>query len=245
MPSAGACRGQVVAEADAVGRAERGQAAVDLADDGDALVGEVEQVDGEHADDDGDERAGNDGRVAPQGHDDDERHDADDQRAGVGVAEVAEEAPQLLEEVALLALDPNSFGTWPMMIVRARPMMKPLSTGSEMKLARKPSRSSPAPSGEQAGHEGEHTGEGEDVVGPAGGQVGDRRRRQRRRRRHRPDDQVARAAEGGVEQQRRRRRVQPDDRRDAGDRRVGQRFGHEHRPHRQPGDHVASQPRRW
>ena len=31
------------------------------------------------------------------------------------------------------------------MIVRARPMMKPLSTGSEMKLARNPSRSNPAP----------------------------------------------------------------------------------------------------
>ena len=41
---------------------------------------------------------------------------------------------------------PNSFGTWPMMIVSARPTMKPLSTGSEMKLARKPSRSSPATS---------------------------------------------------------------------------------------------------
>ena len=35
-----------------------------------------------------------------------------------------------------------------MMIVRARPMMKPLSTGSEMKLARNPSRSNPATGGE-------------------------------------------------------------------------------------------------
>ena len=94
-------RGEVVAEADAVGRAERRQAAVDLSDDGDALVGEVEQVDGDHADDDGDERAGHDGCVAPQGDHDDERHHADDQRPGVRVAEVAEEAPELLEEVAL------------------------------------------------------------------------------------------------------------------------------------------------
>ena len=29
------------------------------------------------------------------------------------------------------------------MIVKARPMMKPLSTGSEMKLAMKPSRATP------------------------------------------------------------------------------------------------------
>ncbi len=39
---------------------------------------------------------------------------------------------------------PNSFGSWPMMIVSARPMMKPFSTGWLMKLARKPSRNRPA-----------------------------------------------------------------------------------------------------
>ena len=39
---------------------------------------------------------------------------------------------------------PNIFGTCPTMIVSASPTMKPLSTGSEMKEARKPSRSRPA-----------------------------------------------------------------------------------------------------
>ena len=39
---------------------------------------------------------------------------------------------------------PNSFGSCPMMIVSASPTMKPLSTGSEMKPARKPRRSRPA-----------------------------------------------------------------------------------------------------
>jgi hypothetical protein len=39
---------------------------------------------------------------------------------------------------------PNSLGSCPTMIMRATPMMKPLSTGSEMKLATKPSRASPA-----------------------------------------------------------------------------------------------------
>src|SRR5215217_2118946 len=33
---------------------------------------------------------------------------------------------------------PSSFGTWPMMIVKARPTIKPLSTGSEMNDARSP-----------------------------------------------------------------------------------------------------------
>ena len=41
---------------------------------------------------------------------------------------------------------PSRSGTWPMMIVSASPTMKPLITGSEMKPARKPSRSSPASS---------------------------------------------------------------------------------------------------
>jgi hypothetical protein len=39
---------------------------------------------------------------------------------------------------------PSNLGTWPIMIVMASPMMKPLRTGSEMKLATKPSRTSPA-----------------------------------------------------------------------------------------------------
>lgn len=39
---------------------------------------------------------------------------------------------------------PSSAGTWPTMIVSARPTMKPLSTGSEITAARNPSRSVPA-----------------------------------------------------------------------------------------------------
>ena len=55
--------------------------------------------------------------------------------------------PQICSKKSPSALStPNSFGSWPAMIVSARPTMKPLSTGSEMKLARKPSRSSPAAS---------------------------------------------------------------------------------------------------
>ena len=38
---------------------------------------------------------------------------------------------------------PKSLGTWPIMMVKARPMMNPLSTGSEMKLAMNPSRNRP------------------------------------------------------------------------------------------------------
>ena len=72
-----------------VGQAERRQPAVDLADDRDTLVGEVEQLDGDDADDDGDERARHDRRAPSQGEHDAERHRADDERPAVGVAEVA------------------------------------------------------------------------------------------------------------------------------------------------------------
>ena len=52
------------------------------------------------------------------------------------------------------------------MIVSASPMMKPLSTGSEMKLARKPSRSSPAISASDPGDERERHGQGEERFVP-------------------------------------------------------------------------------
>ena len=41
-------------------------------------------------------------------------------------------------------LMPRRAGTWPTMIVSARPTMKPFSTGSEMRLATKPRRARPA-----------------------------------------------------------------------------------------------------
>ena len=48
--------------------------------------------------------------------------------------------------------------------------------------------------------------------------------------------------ERGVQHERGRRRVETDHGRDAGDRGVGEGLGHEHGPHREPGDQVASQP---
>ena len=71
---------------------------------------------------------------------------------------------------------PNSFGSCPTMIVRARPMMKPLSTGSEMKLARKPRRSQAGDDGDQAPtHRASADGHRQERVGTAGAR-GRRRR---------------------------------------------------------------------
>jgi hypothetical protein len=45
---------------------------------------------------------------------------------------------------AMPAPSPNSFGIWSTMMTSPMPALKPISTGSEMKLARKPSRSTEA-----------------------------------------------------------------------------------------------------
>ena len=69
----------------------------------------------------------------------------------------------LLEEVAAALRDPEQLrGAGPMMIVSASPTMKPLSTGSEMKFARKPRRQEtgderhdPDDERQRGGHRGE------------------------------------------------------------------------------------------
>ena len=130
------------------------------------------------------------------------------------------------------------------MIVSARPMMKPLSTGSEMNEARKPRRSSPASERDDADGERERGGQRDELVAGSAPRVADDAGGQRRGRRHRGDDEVARAAEQRVEDQGRDGGVQADDRRDAGDRGVGERLRDQHRPHGQAGEHVAADPGR-
>ncbi len=74
---------QVVVASHAVGRAERRQAAGDVADDLDALVGEVEELDDDHAEDDGGERTGNDRGEATQPEHERQRRRPDEQRQAV------------------------------------------------------------------------------------------------------------------------------------------------------------------
>ena len=131
------------------------------------------------------------------------------------------------------------------MIVSASPMTKPFITGSEMKLARKPRRNSPATSANRPVTIASIAVNAAKFSGPPVVELGDRRGRERGARRAGTDDEMLRRAEQRVQHQRRRRRVQTDDRRDAGDRRVGERLGNEHRPQRETRDHVARHPRRW
>ena len=131
-------------------------------------------------------------------------------------------------------LMPNSFGTWPMMIVRARPTMKPLSTGSEIRLARNPSAGRPPSSASTPVVMASAAVNAATLSRPAVASVATCRRRQRRGRGHGADDQVPRAAEQGVEEEGGRRGVEPDDGRDPGHGGVRERdLGHEHGPHRE------------
>ena len=138
-------------------------------------------------------------------------------------------------------LTPRRAGTWPTMIVSARPTMKPFSTGSEMRLATKPSRARPATRPMTPAVIASAIVSSVNLGVPCVAITADRRRRECRRGGHRPDDEMPRAAEGRVQQQRRGRRVQARDGRYAGDHGVGERLGHEHRPHGRARNRVRTQ----
>ena len=95
---------------------------------------------------DRDERPGYDRRDTPQRQHERQRETPTDQRAPCVSPRLPRKSQSCRKKSPSPFSTPNSFGTWPMMIVSARPMMKPFSTGSEMKLARKPEP-------EQAGEE--------------------------------------------------------------------------------------------
>lgn len=95
---------------------------------------------------------------------------------------------------------------------------------------------------DEPGDDRERGGGDDEGRGTRGDDVGDGGSGQGGGGRHRPGDQVPRASQRRVEQQRAGGGVEPDDLRDPGDRRLGQRLGHEHRPHREAGDEVAAQP---
>jgi hypothetical protein len=218
---------EVVGEA-RVREPERREAALDLAHDGHAVLVQAEELDGENPGEDGDERAGNDRRHLLQPDDEDEGEAADQQGEAARVAEVAEQVPELLEEVALGLLDTEELRHLADDDRQRQPDDEPLEDrlGDEAREEAEPEDS--CKEGEDSGHEGERDRQLEEVVGAGGRQVGHRCGGQRRSGRHRAGDEVPRAAECRVEQQGARGRVEADDRGDAGDRRVRERLRDEH-----------------
>ena len=79
---------------------ERRQAALDRSDDLDPVVFEAEHLHQDDPEQHGDQRPRNGGRKPAQTDDHPQRHHTDEQRQAVRLAEVGDDVPQLLEEVA-------------------------------------------------------------------------------------------------------------------------------------------------
>ena len=189
-----------------------------------------------------DERGGHDRQEPPQTEHERQRREPDEQRDPARLPEVAEQSPELLEEVAVGLLDAEQLRDLADDDREREPDDEALEHGLRDEAREEAEAAEPGEQCDHADDERERDRELHELVRSDGSERGDRRGRECRSRGHRPGHEVARAAEGGVEDQRRRCRVQAVDRRNAGDRGVGERLRHEHGPDRQPGDQVAAQP---
>ena len=110
----GGARGRGSRCASTSGSPNDGSPLVDVADDRDAVLVEVEQLDRGDPEQHGDERArARPARLSFRPRTSGERGDADEQRQPARVAELAEQVPELLEEVALALLDAEQLGQLP------------------------------------------------------------------------------------------------------------------------------------
>jgi hypothetical protein len=92
---------------------EGGQARLNRADDGRAVPVQVGQLDDDNPEHDRGKRPGNHRSDPPQPQDQRQRPQPDQQRQPAGLAELAGQMPQLLEEVALALGDPEQLGQLP------------------------------------------------------------------------------------------------------------------------------------
>jgi hypothetical protein len=201
-PDGRASRGEVVGEPDAVWQPERRQPGVDVADDRHALFVQVERDHGEHAGEHGDERTRHSGRDLAQDEHDRQRAEPDGERAPLGVVELGEHVPRLLEEVALLLLDPEQLRELADDDRQGEPDDESLEDRFGDEVGDEAHAQHARGDGKQPDHQREHDREGGELVGIArhspGDQVGHDRGGQRRGGRHRARDEVLGAAECGV-----------------------------------------------
>jgi hypothetical protein len=158
----------------------------------------VEQPHGQDAQQDRDQGAGHQREVAPQPQHQDERGQADGNGGRAGLAEPAEQVPQLLEEVPAAPLDPEQGRQLPGDDGQGEPDDEALEHRLGDEAGQEAKAQQAGAHGEQPGGDGQGGGVGEEAGAALGGDVGHGRRRQRRGCRHRPHHQVPGAAEGGV-----------------------------------------------
>jgi hypothetical protein len=169
---------------------EGGQAGVDVADDRDPVPVEVEDRHRGDAEQHGDQRAGQHRQPAPEPEHDREADHADGRVGPLVWPSRVRNVQACWKKSPSPFGTPDSLGTWPTMIVRARPTMKAL----EHRLGDEGGQEAePEQAGEQrepAGDQGQRRGQRDVPVGAAGGEDRDRAGGQRRGGGHRSDDEV-------------------------------------------------------
>ena len=222
------------------GSAERRQAARDRPDRRDVECEGLDRGDGA---DDGHERTRNARSEAAQAEDHRQRARADEQRQALRVAEMGDEVPGLLEEVARPRADPEQLRQLADDDREREADDQALEHGRADELGQEAEAQQTRDQGGDARRDGQAGGERDEALAPHRGQIGDRGRRQGRGGRHGSHDEHARAAKGRVQQQRAGRRVEADDRRDVRDARVRERLRNQDRPEREARDQIGAKPR--
>jgi hypothetical protein len=188
------------------------------------------------------ERLRDDRGDATQNEEQRERREPHEQRQPTRVAELRQEIPDLLEEVAGASLEAEELRQLPGDDRQGKADDEALEDGLRDVVGEEAEACEPCERGSDSGGDREGDRHLREAVAALGGELRDRRRGQRRSRRHRADDQVPGAAERGIEDERARRGIQTDDGRHAGDRRIRKRLRNEHGPHGDSRDDVAPKP---
>ena len=193
--------------------------------------------------DDGHERTRNARSEAAQAEDHRQRARADEQSQALRVAEMGDEVPGLLEEVARPRADPEQLRQLADDDREREADDQALEHGRADELGQEAEAQQTRDQGGDARRHGQAGGERGEVLVPHRGQIGDRGRRQGRGGRHGSHDEHPRAAKGCVQQQRAGRRVEAHDRRHVRDARVRERLRNQDRPEREARDQIAAKPR--
>jgi hypothetical protein len=150
--------------------------------------------------------------------------------------------PQLAEEVPRPLLHAQQLGNLPDDDGQGQADDESLQDGLGDEIRDEPQSQQPSRQREHAGGESERDRQGGGCAGIACRDIPDRGSRQHGGGRRRADHQVTGTTGRRIQHQRARHRIQADHRRYPGDRGVGQRLRYQHRPDRQPGDPVPTQP---
>jgi hypothetical protein len=127
---------------------------------------EVEESNGKDSERDGDERSGNDGCPLLQNDDENERGEADEQGQAAGSAELRQEFPELLEEIALALLHTEKLGQLPDDDGQREPDDEPLQDRLGDEAREEAEAKQARDDREDPGHQPERHGQRDELVRP-------------------------------------------------------------------------------